>query len=110
MIKDVFDFVKYANKLEYRYTKTHGKAHPHEYCYAKNNDELKIIRELNKYIQEHGEKEMFYTTEFDVLFVDGFKYWSVGQWKITKILNRNWDFKNEDGTINKSKTEERLQN
>ena len=105
-IKDGFDFVRVANELEYRYAKTYGKTTPHEYCWANDPVTLEKVQALNKYIQEHGEKEMFYRTEFDVYFADGHKYWSMDYWANTQILNRNWDFKNEDGTINKSKTEE----
>lgn len=107
---DKFDFVRVANELEFRYAKTYGQTHPHEYCWANDPVTLEKVQALNKYIQEHGEKEMFYTTEFDVLFVDGHKYWSMDYWANTEILNRNWDFKNEDGTINKSKTEEKKAN
>lgn len=104
-IKDSFEFIKVANELEYRYAKTYGKTNPHEYCWSEEPKILEKIRALNKYIQEHGEKEMFYRTEFDVYFADGHKYWSMDYWANTQILNRNWDYKNEDGTINKSKTE-----
>ena len=105
-IKNNFDFIEEVNKMHFTYAKTYGKTNPHEYVWAGNNPPLlEKVRILNKYIQEHGEKEMFYQTEFDVLYVDGHKYWSMGHWTITKVLNRNWDFKNEDGTINKTETE-----
>ena len=29
----------------------------------------------------------------------------MGKWNVTNILNRNWDFKNEDGTTNTSITQ-----
>lgn len=107
MIKDINDFIREVNKLEFTYAKTYGKTNPHEYCFAGDKpDLLPMVRELNKFVQENGEKEMFYRTEFDVLYVDGHKYWCMDLWQNTKILNRNWDFKNEDGTINKSITEE----
>lgn len=108
-IKDKFEFVQVANSLEYRFAKTYSKTNPHEYCFCKEHETEKLekVRALNKFIQEHGEKEMFYRTQFDVLFVDGHKYWSMSHWSNANILNRNWDFKNEDGTINRSKTEEK---
>ena len=68
---------------------------------AAEND---IQKMTDKYIGK-GEKEMFYKTEFDVLFAGDFKYWSMDYWANTSILNRNWDRKNKDGTIDKSKTE-----
>lgn len=106
-IKNIGDFMNVAESLEYRYANTYAnaKTNPHEYCYATDPDTIEKVRALNKYIQEHGEKEMFYKTEFDVLFAGEYKYWSMDYWANTSILNRNWDRKNEDGTINKSKTE-----
>lgn len=104
-IKNIGEFMNVAESLEYRYAKTYSKTNPHEYCYAKDPETLEKVRALNKYIQEKGEKELFYKTEFDVLFAGDFKYWSMDYWANTSILNRNWDRKNEDGTIDKSKTE-----
>lgn len=104
-IKNIGEFMKIAESLEYRFAKTYAKTHPHEYCYPKDKETLEIVRALNKYIQENGEKEMFYKTEFDVLFAGEYKYWSMDYWANTSILNRNWDRKNEDGTIDKSRTE-----
>ena len=106
-IRDSFEFIQVANSLEYRFAKTYSTTSPHEYCWAENPVVLEKVQALNKYIQEHGEKENFYGTMFDVYFADGHKYWSMEYWANTQILNRNWDFKNEDGTINKSKTEEK---
>ena len=110
-IENIEQFVKYATSLNYRYAKTFTNFAPHEYAMAKDNTkELEIIRSLNKYIQEHGEKEMYYRTEFDVLFAGEYKYWSMDYWANTYILNRNWDRKREDGTIDKSYTEARKEN
>ena len=106
-IRNIGEFMKLAESLDYRFAKTYAKTSPHEYCYATNDEILEKVKVLNKYIQEHGEKEMFYKTEFDVLFAGDYKYWSMDYWANTNILNRNWDRNREDGTIDKSKTEER---
>lgn len=106
-IKNIEEFMNVAESLEYRFAKTYAKTSPHEYCFAYDNKTKEIVQALNKYIQEHGEKEMFYRTEFDVLFAGDYKYWSMEYWANTDILNRNWDRKNEDGSIDKSRTEER---
>ena len=106
-IKNIGEFMKIAESLNYRFAKTYAKKSPHEYCNAKDPDTLEKVRALNKYIQEHGEKEMYYRTEFDVLFAGEYKYWSMDYWANTYILNRNWDRKREDGTIDKSYTEAR---
>lgn len=108
MIKDINEFIEKAESLKYTFAKTYAKTNPHEYCFVGNNPKLlPLVQDLNRFIQEHGEKEMFYQTEFDVLFAGDYKYWSMDYWTNTQILNRNWDFKNPDGTINKSKTEDR---
>ena len=109
-IKNDFEFLEVVRTLEFKFAKTYGRTHPHEYCWAEDPVTLEKVQALNKYVQEHGEKELFYTTEFDVLFIDEHKYWSMDYWQNTQILNRNWDYKNEDGTINKSKTESKKDN
>lgn len=108
-IKNIEEFIEVAENLNYRFAKTYAKKSPHEYCNAKDPETLEKVRALNKYIQEHGEKEMYYRTSFDVLFAGEHKYWSMDYWANTYILNRNWDRKNEDGTIDKSYTEARKQ-
>ncbi len=104
-IKNIGEFMEIAESLNYRFAKTYAKKSPHEYCNANDPETLEKVRALNRYIQEHGEKEMFYRTEFDVLFAGEYKYWSMDYWANTYILNRNWDRKNEDGSIDKSRTE-----
>ena len=105
-IKNKTDFEKVANLLEYRYAKTYTNFAPHEYVVENEEGEkLEIIRKLNKFIQEnYDEIEIFAKKEYKVLFVGKHKYWSMGKWDETNILNRNWDFKNEDGTTNTSIT------
>ena len=106
IIKDIKDFIKYAEKLNYRYAKTYTNFAPHEYAVAKDNtQELEIIRALNKYIYENSENEMFYNKKYKVLFANEHKYWIMDDWNTAYILNRNWDKKNKDGTIDKSITE-----
>lgn len=104
-IKNIQEFKEVAEGLTYRFAKTYAHTHPHEYHWAETNENKQKVQALNKYIQEHGEMEMFYTTPFEVIFVGDYKYWSIEHWSKTNILNRNWDFKNKDGGINKSITE-----
>ncbi|MCM1320528.1 MAG: hypothetical protein NC041_03175 [Bacteroides sp.] len=107
-VKSKEEFKELANSLSYRYAKTYTNFAPHEYAMAEDGTkELEIIRALNKYIQENGEEEKFYNKTFQVLFIDTNKYWSVDEWQKTRFLNRNWDFKEENGTINRTKTESR---
>ena len=93
--------------MEYRYTKTNKKITTHEKANKNEEEEkLEIIRKLNKFIQEnYDEIEIFAKKEYKVLFVGKHKYWTIGKWDSTTIINRNWDFKNEDGTINTSITQ-----
>lgn len=109
-IKNKEEFEKIANLLDYRFAKTYANFAPHEYAVTnENGDKLNIIRQLNKYIQEnYDEIENFYNKDYLVLFVGKHKYWIMEDWSITNILNRNWDFKNEDGSTNKSITESYL--
>lgn len=105
-IKNIEEFSNLANTLTYRYAKTYTNFAPHEYAMAEDGTkELEIIRALNKYIQENGEVEIFSKKTYQVVFDGKNKYWSVGVWNKTKFLNRNWDFKMQDGTINRSVTE-----
>lgn len=101
------EFKEVAETLDYRFAKTYAKTNPHEYSVWFVGENHEKIKYLNKYIQEHGEIEMFYRKPFKVVFAGEHKYWQVGDWKETNFLNRNWDTKNEDGTINKSRTEAR---
>ena len=106
-IKNKSDFEKIVNTLEFRYAKTYSNYAPHEYVFEKEEGaKLEVIRQLNRFIQEnYDEIELFAKKEYKVLFVGKHKYWSVNSWKIANILNRNWDFKNEDGTTNTSITQ-----
>lgn len=100
------DFEKYASMLTYRFAKTYAHFAPHEYAIAENGtEELEIIRALNKYIQENYENEEFMGKVYQVIFVGQHKYWSMEYWANTNILNRNWDFKDKNGNINKSITD-----
>ena len=106
-IKNKSDFEKIVNTLEFRFAKTYSNYAPHEYVLEKEEGEkLEDIKKLNRFIQEnYDEIEIFAKKEYKVLFVGKHKYWSMGKWESTTILNRNWDFKNEDGTTNTSITQ-----
>ena len=101
------DFEKIVNTLKFRYAKTYSNYAPHEYVFEKEEGKkLEVIRQLNRFIQEnYDEIEIFAKKEYKVLFVGKYKYWVANSWKIANILNRNWDFKNEDGTTNTSITQ-----
>ena len=106
-INNKADFEKIVNTLKFRYAKTYSNYAPHEYALEKEEGEkLEVIRQLNRFIQEnYDEIEIFAKKEYKVVFVGKHKYWAVNSWKIANILNRNWDFKNEDGTTNTSITQ-----
>lgn len=106
-INNKADFEKIVSTLKFRYAKTYSNYAPHEYALEKEEGEkLEVIRLLNRFIQEnYDEIEIFAKKEYKVLFVGKYKYWAVNSWKIANILNRNWDFKNEDGTTNTSITQ-----
>ena len=106
-INNKADFEKIVNTLKFRYAKTYSNYAPHEYVFEKEEGEkLEVIRQLNRFIQEnYDEIEIFAKKKYKVLFVGKYKYWAVNSWKVANILNRNWDFKNEDGTTNTSITQ-----
>lgn len=107
IIKDKNEFESAVGKFVFKYAKTYTNKAPHEYVIVESDSkELELIRALNRFIQENPDEiELFWNKEYKVLFVGRHKYWSVGDYNITTILNRNWDFKNDDGTTNKSITE-----
>lgn len=101
------EFKDAVSNFNFRYAKTYTNKAPHEYIIVEyDSKDIELIRALNKYIQDNPDEiEVFWNKEYPVLFVEGYKYWTVEDYSITNILNRNWDFKNEDGTTNKSITE-----
>jgi len=107
IIKNKNEFANAVKDWEFIYAKTYTDRAPHEYVILKDDDErLETIRALNRFIEEnYDEIEIFWNKEWKVLFVENHKYWQVEDWSITNILNRNWDFKNDDGTTNTSVTE-----
>jgi len=110
IINNKQEFADQVNKFQFKYAKTYSDRAPHEYFIVEYSSEyLDTIRLLNKYIQDYyDEIEIFWNKEYKVLFVDSHKYWSVEDYKITNILNRNWDYKNDDCTTNKSITDSYL--
>ena len=109
-IKNKEEFEKIVSKLEFKFAKTYANFAPHEYVVTNEKGELlEIIQTLNKFIQEnYDEIEIFYGKEYRVLFVGKHKYWSMEEWNKTNILNRNWDYKNQDGTTNTNITKSYL--
>ena len=110
IISSIEEFMHAVNGLDFRYAKTYTKTYPHEYAIADNaKNDLVIIRALNRFIQEKAENsEIYWNKEYKVVFAGEHKYWQVGDWTETTIINRNWDYKNEDGTINCSVTKSKI--
>ena len=111
IIKDKEEFQKIVEKFKFRFAKTYANFAPHEYIVTNEEGELlETIQTLNRFIQEnYDEIELFAGKEYQVLFVGKHKYWSMDEWNKTNILNRNWDYKNEDGTTNVSVTQSYLE-
>lgn len=102
------EFANVVDSLSFTFAKTFAKTAPHEYAMAdEGTKELEIIRALNKYIQKHGEIEKFWDKVYQVVYVKSHKYWSVGEWHVTRFLNRNWDYIDSDGLVNRTITESR---
>ena len=110
IVKNKEEFEKIVGRFNFRFAKTYANFAPHEYIVTNEEGEvLKIIQALNRFIQEnYDEIEIFFGKEYQVLFVGEHKYWSMEEWNKTNILNRNWDYKNADGTTNVSVTQSYL--
>ena len=106
VINNKNDFKDAIKDFNFRYAKTYTNKAPHEYVVVEyDSEDIELIRELNKFIQENPDEiEIFWNKEYPVLFIEDHKYWTIEDYSITNILNRNWDFKNDDGTTNKSVT------
>ena len=66
------------SKLKWTFAKTYADKSPHEYAIVKPGNQYRD--EMLKFvchIFKHGEVEMYYTTPFVVLKIDGRKYWTV---------------------------------
>lgn len=110
IINNKKEFADSVLNFEFSYAKTYTNKASHEYIIVEyDSKEIEVIRALNKYIQDNPDEiEIFWNKEYPVLFVEGYKYLTIEDYSITNILNRNWDYKNEDGTTNKSITESYL--
>jgi hypothetical protein len=110
IINNKQEFENIVKDFKFRYAKTYTNKAPHEYIIVEyDSKEIDTIRALNKYIQDNPDEiEVFWNKEYPVLFVGDHKYWTIEDYSITNILNRNWDFKNKDGTTNKGITDSYL--
>jgi hypothetical protein len=65
------------NEAKWIYAKTMPE-NPHYYCLRKNfaNDEDFVF--LVEYIREHGIKEKWKNTKYIYLYLDGWRYWTMG--------------------------------
>ncbi|MDD2434786.1 MAG: hypothetical protein PHO63_00865 [Bacilli bacterium] len=106
-VDNIEQFQKYAESFDYRFAKTYAAFAPHEYIIVTDGDKnkLDIIRGLNKYINDNHEIEIFMGKEYKVLFCGKYKYWMIEDWDMTNILNRNWDYKDENNKIIRTITE-----
>jgi hypothetical protein len=75
-------------KTKFTFAKTMPKI-PHEWSHRKDWYSDESFENIVKYIRENGVKEKFYKKEFTYLYVNGYKYWTMGNpIKTTIILNR----------------------
>jgi hypothetical protein len=62
---------------------------PHEYTLRKNWNSEKEFVALVLYIREVGRQEKFGRTTYTYLYLDGYKYWTMGAHiDITTLINR----------------------
>lgn len=72
----------------YKFAKSMPKI-PHSYSLRENWDDPKEFEEAVQYIRDHGVVERFYSKQYTYLYLDGYKYWTMGSpLEKTKLINR----------------------
>lgn len=88
----------YIGKVYWKTAKTYAKSWPHEYTirwWRPELDEEFVFVVL--YIREHGIEERFYSRKHIYLYLDGLKYWTMGDpLERTWVLNRAKGISNEE--------------
>ena len=89
------EVTQFFNMSKWVVAKSYAKTHPHEYIVCEvNGENRKEFETVVSYIRKNGVKERFYTMSFIYLYLDGYKYWTMGApVKETIIINRVMDTK-----------------
>lgn len=96
-------FRSFVKRHDWTWAKTYADKAPHWYVNAKKMQgaEKEEFYEMVQLIRDYGVKEKFWNSTYTYLYLDGYKYWTMG-WPVreTFILNRA-EAKN-DSSNNKS--------
>ena len=82
------DIEKEIASKYYRFAKSMPKI-PHSYSRRSEWENDNKFNEAVLYIRKHGKKEKFYNKEFIYLYIDNYKYWTMGySVEKTILINR----------------------
>tara|TARA_Y100000401_G_C8256741_1_gene191124 strand:- start:51 stop:329 length:279 start_codon:yes stop_codon:yes gene_type:complete len=62
---------------------------PHSYTLKENWENKNLFHDIVLFIREHGVQEKFYKKTYTYLYLNGYKYWTMGfHPKITRLINK----------------------
>lgn len=75
-------------KTQFTFAKSMPKI-PHEWTHKKDWDDDELFESVVEYIRENGIKERFFRKQYIYLYLNGYKYWTMGNpIETTVIINR----------------------
>jgi len=75
-------------KTQFTFAKTMASI-PHEWSEKNEWHSEKLFKDIVVYIRNNGVKEKFHKKEFTYLYLNGYKYWTMGNpLETTRIINR----------------------
>lgn len=77
VISDEDRFRKFIKDSKWIFAKTFAKSFPHDYCLRENSVESEFEWAV-LYIRKAGREEPFWRKVYIYLYIDGYKYWTMG--------------------------------
>ena len=79
----------YIKAVRWQNAKTYENTAPHEYTVLKWRPELKDeFAWMVMYIRDGGVEETFWKCKYKYLYLDGYRYWSIGAPSTVTLINR----------------------
>ena len=91
MSNNIHRFRTWIAEQEWTFAKTYAETAPHEYIVRTelSDDDVEIFVDFVQYIRDNGVVERFYGRQYTYLYLDGYKYWTMGNpVSETTVLNR----------------------
>tara|TARA_R110000764_G_scaffold16767_1_gene46564 strand:+ start:1543 stop:1818 length:276 start_codon:yes stop_codon:yes gene_type:complete len=64
-------------------------SNPHSYTLKEKWEDKELFNEVVMYIRDNGLKERFYSKTYTYYYLNGYKYWTMGNsLEITRLINR----------------------